>query len=139
MQRGFVILDHPSDLGIEARGASLSEAFCEAAKGMMSVIVDSTSAGSEERRVIRLAGADREQLLVKWLSEILYLYDGERIVPEQFIIEELTTTQLAGEIRGTILSSGVHSAKLDVKAVTYHQLEIVSNSREHIVRVYLDI
>jgi SHS2 domain-containing protein len=139
MQRGFVILDHPSDLGIEARGASLSEAFCEAERGMMSLIVDSTAAGSAERRVIRLADADREHLLVKWLSEILYLYDGERIVPEQFIIDELTSTQLAGEIRGTILSSGVHRAKLDVKAVTYHQLEIISDGREHIVRVYLDI
>ena len=37
---GFMILDHPADLGIEAYGQTLAESFEQAALGLISVILD---------------------------------------------------------------------------------------------------
>ncbi|MCK5572103.1 MAG: archease [Bacteroidetes bacterium] len=124
MKHSFVILDHPADLGIEATGRSLSEAFENAAAGLMSVILDPETVAASESRTIALDGTDREHLLVKWLSEILYLYDGERFAATEFSVMDLGGTSLKATIRGEPFVPGRHISRMDVKAVTYHQLSV---------------
>jgi SHS2 domain-containing protein len=139
MTHSFVILDHPADLGIEATGRSLSEAFENAAAGLMSVILDPETVAACETRTIALDGADREQLLVKWLSEILYLYDGERFAAVEFSVADLGDTSLKADIRGEPFVPGRHVSRMDVKAVTYHQLSVEGGPAGGRVRVFLDI
>ena len=135
----FVLLDHPADLGIEAWGDTLSEAFENAAAGLIAVILDPEHVVARESRDLCLSGVDREHLLVRWLSEVLYLYDGERFVPKEFSISELGQNTLRARLRGEEYSPTVHVARMDVKAITYHQLELESGASGCRVRVYLDI
>jgi len=135
----FVILEHPADLGIEAYGHSLAEAFENAACGLMSVILDPGLVEEKEERKFSLAGADSDQLLVKWLSEILYLYDGQGFVGKKFLIHTLENENLEASVWGEIYSPEKHETRLDVKAVTYHQLLIEQRPDGARVRVYLDI
>lgn len=139
MKEDFKILDHPADLGIEARGTTLAEAFSSAAVGLMSVILDlSTVSPDEEMEVIITAG-DADQLLVKWLSEILYLYDGRRFVCREFAIRDFELTCLRALVRGEEFSEKKHRAKMDVKAITYHQLLVEEKDDGGLIRVYFDI
>ena len=139
MTRGYSIIDHPSDLGIEARGESLPEAFEEAAAGLMGLIVDPLSVGTTEARDITVTGDDIEHLLVKWLSEILFLYDGKHFVPKAFKIYELTPHVVRANILGEPFLEGYHTTRIDVKAVTYHQISVMETSRGVLLRVFLDI
>lgn len=139
MGHGFAILDHPADIGIEAYGDTLAQAFEQAAIGMMAIIVELSSVNLHEIREIILLANDKEQLLVKWLTEILYLYDGQQFIPKEFTIHSLNSTSLTAIIRGEPLSAQRHQTLLDVKAVTYHQLFIEEKNDGAMVRVYLDI
>ena len=139
MQPGFVILDHPADLGIEARGQTLAEAFEQAAIALMSIILDLTTVEPKEFREVRLKATDQEQLLVKWLEELLYLYDGENFAGSKFVIEELGPNHLNASVRGEPFSEAKHLTRLDVKAITYHQLLVQQNQEGGRVRVFLDI
>lgn len=136
---GYRLIDHPADLGIEASGQSLSEAFEQAAVGLMSVILETELVERRISRVISVQAADPEQLLVKWLTEILYLYDGLRFVAAQFQIEELTSTSLSAKVLGEPFSEDRHVTRLDVKAITYHQILCQQNEEGARVRVVLDI
>jgi len=135
----YTILEHPADLGIEARGASLVEAFQNAAAGLISIILDPTLIEPREERQIRVTASDRDQLLVKWLSEILYLYDGEGFASKEFFIRRLGLTDVEASVRGEPFSPVRHQTRLDVKAVTYHQLLVHEGEPGALVRVYLDI
>jgi len=135
----FVLLDHPADLGIEARGDTLREAFENAAAGLMSLILDPESIVARESRQVSLNAADQEQLLVRWLSEILYLYDGEGFASREFSVSELGRESLTAILRGEPYSPEVHRARMDVKAVTYHQLLVECAPAGSRVRFYLDI
>jgi SHS2 domain-containing protein len=135
----FVILEHPADLGIEAFGRSIAEAFQNAALGLMSIILDTSTVAETEERAISLRGTDYDQLLVKWLSEILYLYDGQGFAGKRFAIRVLESQELEALVWGETYSPSKHPARLDVKAVTYHQLLIEQQSEGARVRVYLDI
>ncbi len=139
MNGSFTILEHPADIGIEARGVTLANAFEQAATGLMSIIVELSSVGSGSVQTIELQAGDREQLLVKWLTEILYLYDGQQFVSKKFKIEVLTDTLLKATIQGEPLNAERHQMLLDVKAITYHQLSIEENDNNITLRVYLDI
>lgn len=139
MPCGYQLIDHPADLGIEANGQSLSEAFEQAASGLMSVILDVELVQCRDSRVISLQATDLEHLLVKWLAEILYLYDGMKFAAARFQIDELTSTSLAAKVFGEPFSEDRHVTRLDVKAITYHQLLCEENETGARVRVFLDI
>ena len=139
MQSGFTILDHPSDLGIEARGSTLAEAFVRAAEGLMSVILDLSTVRSTEIRPIEIEAPDPSQLLVRWLTEILYLYDGLEFIAKNIALEEFSSTSLRAVVRGERLDPSRHRTHLDVKAITYHQLEVSGGPEGGLVRVFLDI
>lgn len=139
MQKDYSILEHPSDLGIEARGSSLIEVFQNAATALMSIIFDLKTVTATECRHITVSAIDEEQMLVKWLSEILYVYDGQRFACSEFNIAELDRTHLEASVWGEMFLETKHRPKLDVKAVTYHQLSVKENDNGWIVRVFFDI
>lgn len=139
MKPGYVILDHPSDMGIEAYGKNLSEAFEEAAAALISIILDASSIESIETQTIEISASDYDHLLVKWLAEILYLYDGKNFVCAEFDIEKISPTFLRAKIKGENFDNQKHLTKLDVKAITYHQILVHSNEERGLVRVFVDI
>jgi len=139
MVRGFEILEHPADVGIEAYGASLAEAFEEAAQGLVSFLFDSGSVTRREHRQVCLRAVDYETLLVKWLGEILYLFDGQQFLSCHFRIVELNAEALLAEVSGESFEPGKHQTRMDVKAVTYHQLRVDEGPETCRVRVFLDI
>ncbi|HXG00775.1 MAG TPA: archease [Bacteroidota bacterium] len=135
----FRILEHPADLGIEAHGSTLEEAFAQAAVGLVSIILDPATVEPRQAKEVHLRGTDLEQLLVKWLSEIVYLYDGQGFVGKEFEIVRLTENELDAKVRGEPIDLQKHRTRLDVKAVTYHQLQIQHTDHGFRVQVYLDI
>ena len=136
---GFNFLDHPADLGLEAYGQSLAETFEQAALGMISIIVDPSTVEAGDCREVTLQGSGYEHLLVRWLQEILYLYDGEHFVSRRFRINHLDPERLLAVVHGEAFDSTRHSTRMDIKAVTYHQLEVHEEQEIHRVRVFLDI
>jgi SHS2 domain-containing protein len=135
----FKILEHPSDLGIEAHGSSMQELFKNAAHGFMSVVAGTSKIESRQNRFIELQATDRENLLVRWLTEILYLYDAEKFLTADVRFETLTDTLLKANLFGEPYDVSKHELKLDVKAITYHQLKVEDHDGNWIARVFVDI
>jgi SHS2 domain-containing protein len=139
MKTGYRILEHPADVGIEATGVSLKEAFENSARGLLSLIINAESVDAREERFIELKALDLPNLLVKWLSEILYLYDGEDFIVGEVEIETISPTGLEAIVRGESVDEARHPMNMDVKAVTYHQLKIQQKKDGCLIRVFLDI
>lgn len=139
MRSGYTILEHPADVGIKAYGSTFAEALVQAAAGLMSIILDTATVLPRESRQIEITASDAGQLVVKWLSEILFLYDGKNFVAKEFVIYNITGTSLRAEVRGESFDSGRHHTRLDVKAITYHQLQVTTEGDASTISVYLDI
>jgi SHS2 domain-containing protein len=138
-QTGFRILEHPSDLGIEASGSTIGEAFEQAALGLVAVIAEPETIEAVDERIVELDARDAESLLVRWLSDILYLYDGEHFLVKEAKIDSISARDLRAHLLGEKYQPKKHTLKLDVKAVTYHQLLIETKNGDTTVRVFLDI
>ncbi|MGD0589799.1 MAG: archease [Bacteroidota bacterium] len=139
MKPPFEILEHPSDLGIEAHGNSMQEVFRNAAHGFMSVVTGTSKIEPRQSRSIELQALDRENLMVRWLTEILYLYDAEKFLTADVKFETLTDTLLKANILGEPYDCSKHELKLDVKAITYHQLKVEDHDDDWVAHVFVDI
>ena len=139
MKKGFTLLEHPADMGIEAHGSNLKEAFEQAAVGLIAIILDPYIIENIETKKVQIYASDFEQLLVKWLTEVLYFYDGKKFASGKFEIETLTPKSLTAIIKGENFNNTKHTTKMDVKAITYHQILVQEKGDGGLIRVYLDI
>ena len=76
IMKTYELIDHTADIGLKAYGKTLSEAYENAAKGMFDIITDSSEIESVGQYDIRLEAPDLGQLLVDFLSELLFLNFG---------------------------------------------------------------
>ena len=135
----FRILEHPADIGFEAFGSTREEVFANAARALFHLIVDLDSVEPRRAVEVQLEGSDPAGLLVNWLSELLYLNDAEGWLFSEFEVERLDDRSLAAQVRGEKFDRTRHRAKLQVKAITYHQLKLERTAEGWQARVYVDI
>lgn len=124
MPQPFEVIEHTADVGIIAYGRSLEELFANAAVGMMSFLIDLASLRLIQQRTVTADADDREGLLIAWLNELLVLLNADGFVPGRFTVRDLTDTRLRAEVAGEPVDPRRHRFHLDVKAATYHGLEI---------------
>jgi len=135
----YNLIDHTADIGIKAYGKSLSEAFENAAKGMFDIITDNSDIDSVGQYDIELSADDLEQLLVDFLSELLYLNSAKSLVFGFFKVDfDEKQKKLNAKIFGEKFDFSKHKIGTEIKAVTYHMLEIKKN-KKYSLQVLFDI
>ena len=136
VENRYETIDHTADIAIKAFGSSLPEAFCNAAYGMFDIMSDASSIDPLKEIEVKLEAPDMEQLLVDWLSELLYLSEVEETLFCEFEVK-ITGTKLEGKARGEKIDLARHGFNTEIKAVTYHMLEI--DVQNNTIQVLFDI
>jgi SHS2 domain-containing protein len=135
----YKVFDHTADLGLEIFGKDERELFSNAAFAIFDLTVDLRDVNASEVRRISVTGSDREDLFINYLREILYIFNGEGMLLKEFSILEISSRRLVGEVRGEAFNSERHSIKAEIKAVTYHQVEVGKNKGGWKARVIFDV
>jgi len=90
-----------------------------------------------------LDSADAEDLLlVEFLQEVIYFKDAQRLLlrPEAVSVQRLgERVRVSARLTGEPLDPKKHEQQVDVKAVTYHRLEVKQTDRGWEAFVILDI
>ena len=129
-------IDHTADVGIRAYGSTLDELFANAAGGMFSLIVDLDTVKPVGEVEVRLESEDPPTLLLRWLSELLYIHETQRYLFRSFDVFVDGPT-LQGRARGETIDKKRHELKLAIKAVTRHRLTV--DPKRGIAEVIFDI
>lgn len=119
----FEILEHPADLKIKAYGKDLPEVFVNMAAAIAAQQApDIGKLGNLDIEEIEIESVDLKSLLVDWLSEILYRSEVNKKVYTEFDVTEFSESpcRIKAAIKGVL----VENKNIDIKAVTYHDLEI---------------
>jgi SHS2 domain-containing protein len=144
---GHKQLAHMSDAWIEAWGPSLEAAFLASAAGLLSVITDLRRV---KRRITvnvpALKDIDLEGLLYSWLEYVLIRFETERLILPKGSITIRTSgggngnyLMLTGRLEGEAFDPGRHLLRREVKAVTYHQMEVSRINDIYRIRFLLDL
>ena len=139
LMKSFRVLEHTADVGFEAWGATREEVFANAAHALQDLSVDLSAIAAREELPIEAEGEGATELLVNWLSRLLYLFDAEGWVFREIRVEHLDDHCIRAVAWGEKFDPVRHPTKLQVKAVTYHQLALEPAPEGWRARVFVDI
>lgn len=120
----FKVLDHTADIGLIVYGEDLKALFENAGEAFFHLVTDLRKVRSRTERRIEIRGEILERLMVDWLTELLYLHDVENLLFKKFKVESIGEAGLKAMVKGEPFQEGVHVIKTEVKAVTYHRIEV---------------
>jgi SHS2 domain-containing protein len=131
--------EHEADVGLVVRGRDGPDLFAEAGRALYSLVCDLDAV--EECESYPLAGeADSvEPLLVDWLNDLVYLFEGRGIVCRGFGFQAWKETLYRAEGYGEPIDPGRHSPRDLVKAATYHGLSVRRVGDRLEARIILDV
>jgi SHS2 domain-containing protein len=142
-KKKFEFLDHVADIYVVAYGRSLEQAFENAALATFEVMTDTDKVNPTLAETVEVQGSDEQALLYNWIEDLLVRFDLESILYAKFklnpIQKEGRQMKLTGTIYGEKFNAKKHPQKVGVKAVTYHQMDIVKSADEVVVKFLLDI
>jgi SHS2 domain-containing protein len=135
-EQKYNVIDHEADIGLEVYGKSLEELFINAVKGLFSLIVDAKDVQPEKGKRFDTNG--NGETLIVFLNELLYMWDVEGFIPKEFSLK-IDNNRLTGTVIGGIFDPAKHTAKQEVKAVTYHGFSITQNKNGFKARIIMDV
>ena len=131
----FEILEHTADIGIMAYGKTKREVFINAAKGMFEIIAGETKNLKENfYDKIKLEADNLEGLLFAWLNELLYISETKLVILNKFEIKDLSNNRIGAEVKGMKINRLGSKIKKEIKAATYHRLEIKKDEKSGLWR-----
>jgi SHS2 domain-containing protein len=132
----YRLLEHTADAMVEVHGKDLNERFGNAAYALFDQITDVSKVEPKGEMKIVLSAESRDQLLVDFLQELLFLHDTEDLVLCEF---DVTTDgkNLEARVRGETFDEKKHTKRSVVKGVTYHRLEF--DDEEGVITILFDV
>jgi len=150
MAKDFEIIDHIADVKVKAFGKTKQELFINAVKGMIKILQPEIQNPNVKcQRKIKIKSIDENSLLVDFLSEVLYLIQTNKEIYNEVKFTRFgpstdstsSPQACSGQIalEAELFGNKVESFGEDIKAVTYHGLEIEKNKNGYQATILLDI
>jgi SHS2 domain-containing protein len=132
---GFRENQHTADWELEVWAPDLPSLLEQAARGMYSLSGMRLQDGSRQACKIKLQGEDTESLLVRFLSELLWIEQEQGLGFDTFSIAINTPNNLEAELLGSTITN----LDKEIKAVTYHNLEVQTTEQGLRVIIVFDV
>jgi len=134
----FHEFEHTGDLGIELDAPTREELFRRASLALAAILVEPGDVAAVEQRTIEVAAESDPDALHDLLTALLGLF-----AVEDFIWCEASVTQEGGvlcvTLRGERFDPNRHVFRGEIKAVTYHQLQVERSDKGWRARVIFDV
>ena len=134
----FDYLEHTADIYIVAYGSNLIELFENAGLSLFESMTNTNRVEPKIVKKVEAEGYDLENLLYRWLEELLILYYSENLMCSEVIVNEISIRRenselsynIKGLCRGEAFDPKKHESKVEIKAVTYHLMRIVKDEEK---------
>ncbi|MDX1437531.1 MAG: archease [Anaerolineales bacterium] len=131
---GYREIEHTADWALQVWAPDLSELFRQAALGMYALSGIKLAPPAEQSRIIKLDAPDNESLLVAFLSELLLISEAER-----FGFSELSLDVQPGQVKAGLTGGEIIRQEKEIKAVTFHNLEIRQEGELFSAEIVFDV
>lgn len=131
--------EHAGDIGLEVFAPNMVMLYENAAMAIYDIMTDFQQIKAVKPFNIQVSGENSEELLVAWLAELNFYTQSDFRVFCKFEILQLTHNHLSARVWGEKIDLKRHPIRLEIKAITFHQLEIIQKSDGIQARIILDI
>jgi SHS2 domain-containing protein len=130
-------LDHTADIRLRVRSPTADSLFAETAMAMMEIVYGESRPGTIER-TIELEAGNSENLLLDFLSEVLYLSEVDYIVFSAATVH-ITGNSLKAHLSGEPFDPERHRGGTEIKGISYSGLRIVKEDEGYVLDILFDV
>lgn len=138
----YKFLDHTADIAVEVTGSSLEDLFTASAAALHESIVEKHILENREEKQFLFTDDSIEELLVSFLSELNFLILTSKWMfnsIKEIKINKNDKWQLDAVLSGETFNPAKHILKEEIKAVTYHQMNITEEKGIYKTKIIFDI
>jgi len=135
----YELIDHTADFGIRVFSADLQTLFADAACALYDVITELELVEGLNDIDICVSGDDLPDLMVNWLREVLYLWTGKQELVKTVKILSLSEYGLRATVKTDTYDPERHIIKNEIKAVTYHQIQVHETAEGWEAEIIFDV
>jgi len=146
LMSNYKLFDHTADIGVEISGRTKKELFANATYAIFDILIENNDSKSKSalktqksQKKVTVEGADVEDLLINYLREILYLFNGVAWVVSHCKITECGNKRLKAQLTGEPYNKNRHSIKTEIKAVTYSGVKVEKLEGNWKAKVIFDV
>ncbi len=137
MNDKWVALNHTADIMLEIFGRTFDDLVVHSAEAMMSLLADNSQTRTPQFEFeMEIYGEDKEELLINWLRELLYVHQTKRLMVQSVNIIESGENHFKAKVFGT---EKTEDDEIEIKAVTYHGFSVQSDNSGFRATVVFDI
>ncbi|AMD16792.1 archease [Methanobrevibacter sp. YE315] len=124
----FEYFEVTADIGFKAYGKNLNEAFENAGLAIFNIISNTDDIDATDEISFEITSEDKVSLLYDFLEELLFYHEVEFMLFSEFHVEIDEGLHLKATIRGEGIDWDKHERKTEIKAITFHKMNIKQNS-----------
>ncbi len=140
---GYEFLPHTTDAYVQATAATFEQALELAGTALFDTMCDVKSISPELTDEVEVDGGDEVEFLYDWLESLLLKFELEQKVYSGFKVDPIKRSpeglRAFAKISGERYERKKHGSKVEVKAVTYHKMEVVRDGATTTLRFLLDL
>lgn len=125
--KDYKFIDHTADIAVELSGSTYEELFKAAFAAWKESAVEILENTPAEVKQVSLSADTYDELLVQFADELNFLFNTRKWVPLSIKNLNLSSGKeimLKSDIIGSNFNEDKHKLKAEIKAVTYHQVDI---------------
>lgn len=137
MESGHRWVDHTADISVELWAFSEEELLREGSRALIEELTEGAQVQGTSSRTVKLEAVDREDRLVQFMNEVLWL-----ALSEGFLVADADITLAGTDLEATLHGESNAHEKLrgELKSVTYHDLRLVKETDgRYVARLVIDV
>ncbi|MDO5848490.1 MAG: archease [Methanobrevibacter sp.] len=142
IEKPFEFFDVTADVGFVAYGKTMEESFENSGLAMFNVISNTDNISKSKELQFTISSEDEVSLLYDFLEELLFLHEVEFMLFSDFDVEiskEKDEYILDATVRGEEINWEIHERGCEVKAVTFHLMDVHEEDGIHKTKAILDL
>ncbi|OGP50895.1 MAG: hypothetical protein A2X89_05415 [Deltaproteobacteria bacterium GWD2_55_8] len=88
---------------------------------------------------LEVEGTDRDDLMVNWMRELLYLFQGSGYLLKQFQVLEARDTYVRGKVSGEKYDPDRHEVRREFRSVVYDQSRMEKTGDQWTAQVIFEL
>lgn len=134
----FENFEHDADVGVRGRGATVAEAFANAARALTAVMTDPAAVRESVSLEIACEAGDPESLLYDWLNALVFEMSTRSLVFARCEVE-IEGERLRARAFGEPVEVARHHPAVEVKGATWTSLRVAREGNGWIAECVVDV
>ncbi len=138
-EKNYRTVNRPSELLLKVSGKTQAELFANSAFALFDLMTDVEKIELEENLPLEVEGVDRDDLMVNWMRELLYLFQGSGYLLREFQVHEVKEDYVRGEVGGEKYDPDRHEIHRDIRSIAFQQSRIEKTGDQWIAQVIFEL